>query len=279
MSWDLASFQIVGDAIKKAPRTDNGEVQLSPLVFGLLQVGFYANFIVSIRRVTDHRGDVASLVRLLKEMGKKSSCITREGILKAEGMPYDFLPAKQKEAEFLSKAENGEVACVPREMDGELFADRHARIDRLAHVTERTRSPGDHVPRRLFLNLLKKIQGASRTAVTYANQYVAHAEPRDSSWRVDSGEINLTHEKLTECHIVLCQVFNFLRSEILGEGRGPLLAIPPANHFSYLDQPLAKPEDISRFRAKWDQMINESLKAGEWGMDDYEIEYRSTAQA
>ena len=71
VAWDLASFETIGEAIRLARREGNNPPKVPPLIVNLLRVGFYANLFVSIRRLVDPRGDVSSLIRILKEMKKK----------------------------------------------------------------------------------------------------------------------------------------------------------------------------------------------------------------
>jgi hypothetical protein len=160
MTWDLASFTIIGEAIDLAPKTPNGGPQVSPLVCNLLQVGFYANLLVSLRRLTDDRKDVVSLRRVLTDMKKKAICFTRAAILAAEAMPYDHEPIRRREQELSDEAikEGGSIYGL----GWEHILDRHETIDHLSNVDGRKRAPDDHVPKRVFANLLGKVESCTK---------------------------------------------------------------------------------------------------------------------
>jgi hypothetical protein len=52
-----------------------------------------------------------------------------------------------------------------------------------------------------------------------------------------------------------------------------MLAFPTYDHFAFIDRPLVASSDVSRLRAKWDALQEESFKAGAWGIAEYEAEF------
>ena len=222
VAWDLASFETIGEAIRLARREGDNSPKVPPLIVNLLRVGFYANLFVSIRRLVDPRGDVSSLTRILKEMKRKSGCINRKAMLSAEGIPYDYLPAKQEQELLLRQAilEKAGGLNVPPHLDWELFAARHEVIDRLTGTTEKRRLESDHIPRHLFDNLISWVEKVAKQATDYANQFVAHASEPESPSRSNVENVSISHGNLVECYKCLCNVYNFIRCEILGVGRG-----------------------------------------------------------
>ena len=271
MTWDLASFTIIGEAINLAPKTPKGSPQVSPLVYNLLQVGFYANLLISLRRLTDDGRGVVSLTRVLMDMKKKTSCFTRAAILAAEGMPYEYEPIRRREQDLLNYAmTEGETVYG---LGWEHISDRHETIDRLTSVIAEERTPDDHVSKRVFTNLLGKVESCTKQVKKYAGSFVAHAAEKTSAHRIDAEQINLTHGELIKCHRTLCEVFNFTRCRLLGDGSGPMLAFPTYDHFAFIDRPLVAASDVSKLRAKWGVLQEESFKISGWGIAGYEEEF------
>jgi hypothetical protein len=276
LSWDLAAFETIGEAIRSAPRNQDGSAEFPPLVFNLIRIGFYANFFISLRRITDANPRTVSLVSILKKMQANAACLTRSEILSAENIPYDYSCARKKQDEML----RAEIAystgglCIPPELDWERFEERHATLDRLMGVTRATRDPSNAIPKAVFSRLLGKVNRVVREAKDYTNKFVAHAElPGPKRLKVE--QLQITHGKLVECCKCLGQVFNFMRSEILGAGGGPLLPFPVGDHLAYLDRPIASAETMSKLREKWDKMLDASWTESAWSIDDYESEFCS----
>jgi len=280
LSWDVAAFTIIGEAISLSPRNEHGRRKVNSLVIELLRVGFYSNLLSSLRRLTDRRKDTVSLTRILTEMKENARHFSRAAILSAEEKPYDYEPIKEAESLFVQRSlQLGEPFSIPSELDWEIIADRHERIDRLTGKDESSRQPDDHLPKRLFGNLLKKIESDSCEVEVYANNFVAHAAGKSTETRKKADEIELAHGKLIKCHRSLCEVFNFVRSTILGDSSGPMLAYPAFDHFAFIDEPMVLSADVPKLRDCWERLQNESLEHADWGVDAYEAAFGNHPQA
>ncbi len=279
LSWDVAAFTIIGEAIKLSPRNEIGRRKVNSLIIDLLRVGFYSNLLSSLRRLTDRRKGTVSLTRILMEMNENSRHFTRSAILSAENKPYDYAPIRKAEELFVQQnLQPGKVINIPSELDWEVIADRHERIDRLVRKDESSRQPDDHLPKRLFENLLQKIESDSHEVELYANNFVAHAAGKNSETRKKADEIELAHDKLMKCHRSLCEVFNFVRSTILGDSSGPTLAYPAFDHFAFIDQPIVSSADVPKLRDCWERLHKESFEFAAWGVDAYQAEYCNRPQ-
>ena len=285
MAWDAAAFRVINEARRLAPCTPDGDVKLNGLVHGLLNRGFFISQMVSIRRQVDVYGldgkkGVYSLTGLLMDVQEHQNLLTRKSIFEAENLEYDVESLRRAHDDYArAQIEKGKRAfSTPANLDWQLIERRHQDVDRLADVAPTARSPEDTILAEVFTNLLAKLKDPCLKVKDHVDKFIAHAATPESRAGVRADEAGLALNLLWESHRILCQVISFLSVHIFGGASFHPLPYPQFDQFQYIDKPLVAPDKVEGLRALWKQYENESHDWGQWGMNDYELEF-AKAQA
>jgi hypothetical protein len=169
------------------PSDPFGNVQLSGLVHGLIEQGFFVSQMAAIRRLSDTypldgTKGVISLTGLLNDIIAHHHLLTRRSIFDAEHIEYDHTAIEQRFLKFhKEKCEAGEIAYfVPRDCSSFDHDRRHKHMDFLAGVEPSKRQPSDQIRRTLLENLKEKISGPCQKVNDYVNKFIAHAATPES---------------------------------------------------------------------------------------------------
>jgi hypothetical protein len=275
VTWDLAVFRIVQESLKFVPQDQHGRPQINGPLLELLAGSFFKNFMVFLRRMTDGRQDVISLFRILDDMQRDSSLITRGAIFEAEGLSYDYEPIKQKEHDWrMEQLALGHTSVnIPSEYHWEFSEDRHRAIDSMVKTTADKRSPLDRIPRQLFENLKSRMVGLAGPVKTHVDHFLAHSASQERRQISSADEISITFNQLRKAHQVLCETASFLSFAILGESTGQWLAYPQYDPLEFLEMPFSSADGIGNLRQKWDEMNQESQAWSNWHVDEYDQEF------
>jgi len=273
MVWEAAVFRVINEARGYAPTDSKGKVQLSGTMHQLINDCFFVSQAAAIRRLVD-RGPpgassaaegakgVYSLYGLLADIQRHWHLLTREHILAAEGVPYDFEPIREKANEYSVQQREAVIRAYmePEELDWRTPARRHEQIDRLTGTSKDRRTRGDSVRPELLQNLIDKLQSACRAVKKYTDMRIAHAAAPGSMATVTSAEINITLGHLWEAHEVICRVVHLVGLHILGTSINSHLAVPQFEQFEYIDRPLVSVANIPKLYDVWqdyDRLNNE----------------------
>ena len=278
MAWDAAAFQVVNKARGLAPSEPEGGVQLNGLMHRLLDRGFFISQMVAVRRLMDTyplegKQAVYSLIGLLKDMCDNRCLFTREAMLDAEGLEYDYEPIRKKADQYAIEQERaGHTAySLPPNLAWFTHEDRHKDIDRLVDTRSQNRQPNDTIPEEVFANLKHKVEAACEDVKNHATKFIAHASTPGS--RAQVNQITLNH--LWEAHRNLCQVTGFLAIYILGDSCPPFLTVPQYNQFKYIERPLIDRDQVGELQELWQQFDKDCRDWSQWGLNDYEQEFQN----
>jgi len=278
MTWNAASFQVINEARRHAPRDQDDEVRLNGLMHSLLNRCFFETHMMGIRRLTDAsyplegpRG-VYSLGALLEDMKALHYLFQREAMFEAEGLEYDYEAIRQKFQSW-SLQSDAPGGAVPADMSWSMSQARHAQLDRLCGVPPDARSPEDTVGTECFYNLEQKIAEACNDVCTHVSKFIAHSATPHSRECVNADEVGITLEHLWDAHRSICQVTHFLAIFVLGNSCPEFLATPQYDQFKYMDQPLIEPSLKPLLQEFWHELGRDFRGWSQYGLDDYEEEF------
>lgn len=249
MIWNAAAFRVTIKAREIADPDAEDGVQLSGLLFDLVDSTFFDSQLAAVRRLTDNykrtgRKGVYSLISLIKEMKDNAAMFTRANIVKAERLPIRFSRMLRQGGQ--------------KHVKGRLAEIRHEKIDALCRVTAGRRSPTDTIKPIVFDRLKRKITQACGAVSTHATKFVAHASTPESVRASSHSRQSLAMTKVWSAHEELCKAAAFISIDLLGDSFPPPLAIPAYDQFVYLDRPTVKTADMNLIRELWDAFDRET---------------------
>jgi hypothetical protein len=280
--WDAAAFRVINEARALAAPAEDGGVQLNGLTHALINDCFAESQFSGIRRLVDNHSidgarGVYSLASLLRDMEKMSALMTREHLLSAERLPYNYEPDKQafldelasKHATAKARFERTGTSPLPSvhlPLPWHFSERRHQHIDALCGVAAGKRACTDTIPADLFKRLEKKLARACDPIARRTDKFIAHAATPQSRAVVKADEMRVTLADLWAAHQAICEIGNFLGSYVLGECPLGGLAIPQYDPFTYIERPLVSKANIARLRKAWNDYQQETNGWETWGL-------------
>ena len=267
MTWDAASFRMINESRGLAPIDKKGEPELSGLMYSLINRGFFATFIVAVRRLMDASSPrtgpkgVYSLSILFADMKAHRHLLTRKAILEAEEIPYDF--------ESIQDSANAYASGMYLRMSSER---RHKMIDVLADVAPGSRQPEDTLQEAVFLNLEAKASKACEAIAAHATKFIAHASTPESRATLKIQQVP-TLGMLWKAHKHLCQVAGFLTICVLGASCPGFLPTPQYDQFRYIERPLISEPLVEHLCTRWHDFHRECQDWSQWGLEEYTQEF------
>jgi hypothetical protein len=258
MIWDCAFFQCINEARRYAAKDDKGNIKRNGSLHSFINQSFFKTQLLSIRRLVDKRSDVYSLHRLIEDIKKNSSILTRKNILDTHNLPYDY---KKARADFDNNTDwtQGPV-FEPNEIGHSEYI--HRQIDSLTGITTDERRPDDLIPDNILKQLDDKLVSIDELC-KYVNKFIAHSATPESR-EVIPDEIKEALGKILNAHKIICETASFIGNKILFCGFGYVLPIPrygPFDQFDvfeYLDEPIASKETIEKVRQVWEKYKTET---------------------
>ena len=267
MTWDVAVFQIIVEAVGLAS-SDKSGIKLNDLLLTFLKKNFYTSFLVFTRRMVDNSKSANSLYRILDSMDRNSHYMTRENIFLAEKLEYDYSPIQQAEREWL-KQQTERCVAVPQRFHWEFSADRHTQLDFLCDSSSTARTAKDVVSKRHLKNLKRRIGTAASDAKVHVDSFIAHSAKLATRIPKKADEISITFHQLLACHQAFCEVTSFLAIYLLGKSSGQWLAYPQYDQFRHIARPFVTSANVPKLKEKWDQLTHDSESWSNWGIEDY----------
>jgi len=260
-TWDSAVFQCINEARRYAPRGNDGEPELNATVHEYINRSFFETQAIAIRRLLDSRNDVVSLHRLIKDVQRNCSLLTRAGLLAAHEYPYDYEQERAKLREEYGKgspqrAGQGLINCAHSET-------MHGFMDALAGVDSSLRKPTDTARPEIFAWLLHRLDNCEEI-FQYVNKFLAHSATPDSRARVSADDLNITLGKVFDAHRVICETVAFIGMKILYRSFGNFLAIPQYDQFRHFERPWVTKETVKKLRKFWDEYDKKTRQWEDW---------------
>jgi len=265
-----AVFRVINRARYLAPPLDNGGVALCGLVHEFIDRCFIDSQFNAIRRLLDrHPADgkksVYSLYRLVADMETHASLFTRENILAAQGIEYDYARLRKAWQEEERKLiESGATSwCVPPEYDWGPSEDRHKHLDRLTRVSQSDRTRNDVVRPEVLAALKDGLKELDEIR-TYADKNIAHAASRESREAYNADQIRMTLGHIWRAHEVICRITNVLSRFILTGTHHIFLPLFEPRWIEYVDRPFVDPKDTNQLVETWGAYWEEISSWVDW---------------
>ena len=274
MLWDAAAYNIVVGARAGAEREADRELKINALTHRLLDRCFFQSQLMGIRRLlemespTDKKRGVYSLAWLVSDLKKQQPMFTRRNLFAAFNRSMDYEAIASAEHDFCEKQRCAGVDSfyIPREFDAASSASLHADIDRLCGVSADSRKDGDVIHARVFEGLtfqLARIEGLCH----HVNKFVAHAATPASRDVLDETALRVTYSQIREAQEILCRTCQFIDGFLLRQTSHHGVPLVAGDPLKYIDQPLARRDQVEVLRASWADFERE---AASWGTTDLE---------
>lgn len=262
LAWDLAAFEAFVGIVRDAQGDEDGNQQVNPLVFHLINQGFWLGAFMAVRRLLDRgaiRGPegVCSLRAIVNDVRAARNHLTRRVYVEdISGVPYNYELTRRRQLEF-AEAQEEAAFWMPRDLWPETSHQRHVEFDWLSGVEAGSSRDSDLIREEIFDRLNARLNGLDAIA-EHATVHFAHAATQASrEGRVlegfNLGEVKDALRMLTQTAELVGRWFCFT-------GTGDVLPTAQFDQFAHLDRPLFQ-ADPDALRATWEQFAAE---VGTW---------------
>lgn len=254
MVWTDVSFKVlthfaIGD--------ENNGLN-NPLLSEALLNGHVATQILAIRRLMDDRNkDIISLRKLVKDLKRNFTLLTRENYVCFDGLPYDYEAVQLKEMmEHAGMAFFWGERSGPRAHSVSRMA--HEQFDRLVGVDAAKRSREDRLPATLLTTIETWLDGSGADELAeWSHAYLAHAGGPEARKRI--ADLMVTANKITDAIKALARVTEAISASLLFAGgrTNALMPVAQFNPFEKLDNPIMRGGGEADAYNLWHQLSDE----------------------
>jgi hypothetical protein len=275
MIWDSAVYQSINEARAFAATDDKGQLQLNGMVHQFIDRCFFDTQMMAIRRLLDKETrpgerSVTSLWRLLDDMEKHVSMLTREHILDALGLPYEY----EKTLGDIRERDCFTGSVKPMVMGKDAWVCKkseyaHKCIDAFAGVRASQRSPGDAVRVAVIQWLKGRLQECKRIH-KYVDKFLAHSATPESRVGLMDEETKITLGQILAAHKVICQIAEFIVQNLSLGSIGNPLRTCVFDQFEHFEKSWATDETLTRLQEWWHGYY---VSTHQWLKWDWQNEY------
>jgi hypothetical protein len=256
MVWTDVAFK----TLTKLAVGDEGNALNNHLMIEALLDGHVATQVLAIRRLVDPRNDdIISLRRLVNDLRRNFSLLTRENYVCFDGLPYNYETVRLQE--IMAHAEKGFYwgeRSGPRAHGTSELA--HRQFDKLTGIDPAKRSREDRLPvsRLTIVEKWLADSGADDLA-KWSHAYLAHAGGPESRKRIADAELMVTANKITDAIKALARVTEAISAWLLcADGRtNALMPTAQFNPFEKLDMPIMQTGGEAAAYKLWHQLSDE----------------------
>lgn len=249
MLWDAAVFYAINEARKYATTDAQGNPELNKLVHGLINRSFLKTRSLSIRKLYSRKNSF-SLGRLINDMEKNSKLLTRENILSALGLPYDYEEAIKEGHRTNNSKMIGEGACSDYV---------HKNVDLLTGVKPAQRQPNDTVQDGVF-DRLNKLLGKCEPIDNFVDKIVAHTTPSNKNLKISLAKIYKAHGRIVKIAV-------YIGRYLLDESSQWTNFLPSwagNNKFEHFEKPWVRQKDITKLENFWSRYERHIKQLSKW---------------
>ncbi len=270
MLWRSAFYRSVNESRLSLPKDADGETMANGSLHELLHEGYITIHTVLIRRLLDTTKGVNSLYKLIHDIENNAALLTRENVLKVRGLEYDYEPAKTAASEeaFAEAQKQGKTAYT---MSGAGWHEAecwHMFCDELCGTEERQRSKADCPNKKQFTDLRNALREEGHAAISYVNNYIAHAAPEDRRQALSNDDNKLTLEKLWSAERAIVRAASLISRCIIEGVHIGGVPIPQFDQFRYLDQAFAPTDAIPAMERAWHEHTCDIYACRNWSWRD-----------
>jgi hypothetical protein len=237
------------------PRGDMNEganiAARSGILAHMLDQGYVATQVLAIRRLLDGRRDVFSIRRLLDDIKKNRTTITRENFVAYDGTPYE-----PDGWQSLPPSDEARIWGIDAPGFSRFLrsSERHKMFDKLSGAQPSNRSRRNIVRIEIFDKLESWLDSAElEKLVTLSHKFFAHAADAASRNTLTYSGVSLKDIEAAQKAII--SVERAITDDILfiGEGRD-VVAMAPLGFLSGLDSVYVTKETVAEMDAHWDEL-------------------------
>ncbi len=269
MSENYLAYRVINESRRLAIERAEPSAALNPLVAMFIDNGYYAIQGLAVRRLTDDRGDVISLARLIKEIKANAHLFTREILVCFDGAPFDLEPARirREEQEDLQREKHRAEHCVgvtryanqPPASGPDAWEkarDRHLVVDKLSGKTGQERSRCDLISPNIFDRLSRTLEStAIKQMRTLSNKRIAHAADANSRQATKHKSV-ISFFRLDAAHRSLIMTAQSI-SVVLGAEPIAPAATAPFDLFEHLDSSWLTSGDKNELNECWANLVRQ----------------------
>ena len=262
MIWYDTVFRTINEARKIHVENKSEGTGLNGPMMNLIDRGYVASQVLSIRRLTDlnyHHPSksVISLIRLIDDIENSIPFFTRESYVCHDGAPYDW-------------SHNEPFSIQQRHWEY-----RQKNFDILSGVVPNHRKRSDRLKETVIKKLKKELKVCDEMR-TYANNFLAHASDPDSKTNIDELPQKITLKKFDECYRTITEGAWFINAVILYESGLGGVPVPQYDQLIHLDRPIVTSKNIKILDEFW---LKRSSEVHGWELFKWEEKFGYVSKA
>ncbi len=228
----------------------------SPTLAYLLDQGYVVSQVLSLQKLLDDRNDVISVKRLLKDVEKHRSLITREVYVAGTGFPYDY----NSWSDAADKTDPMVQMWGIQTPGLNQFADSkhlHEIFDQLSGKKADQRTRDDVIPKSVFRTMDGWISGPSADEISsIRHNFIAHSA---DAVRLGSAQFKgVKFTQIDDLQRAIVRVARALTDHVLSiRIASEVVPRAPLGIFSRLDLPYSPSDAETLMHQRWDHLSEE----------------------
>ena len=258
--WNQMARMIIDEVWFKAViriRDRAGQPPMNPHLWNTFITGYAITQSLAIRRLTEGKEGVASLLAIVKKIRGNAALLTREVVVGYDGTPMDvgqLFEVMVHSVEYKDGSQVGSSDPVATQKWSD--ADHaHMAFDRLRDAAmEAPRAPADRISDTVLNGVETALTSEAIRRVRYqCDKYLAHADLSDLSGGLASPTYNDIHESVQ----TLVEVKQFLCADFFNHSSGSVVPTYQGDQFADLSVPLVPPMPVEAYRKAWNEVQTE----------------------
>ncbi|MDE2465341.1 MAG: hypothetical protein KGO02_16755 [Alphaproteobacteria bacterium] len=264
--WNQMARMIIDEVWFKAViriRERVGQPPVNPHLWNTFIAGYAITQSLAIRRLTEGRDGVASLLAIVRKIRGNVALLTREVVVGHDGTSMDVGLLFDEMARSVEYDVSGDVG-KPDPVATQRWSDAdhaHVAFDRLRDAEMGApRSPVDRISDVILGRLEAALTSNAINRVRYqCDKYLAHADLSDLSWGLSSPTYNDIHESIQ----TLVEVKQFLCADFFNHSSGSVVPTYQGDQLVDLSVPLVPLMQIETYHEVWAEVVDEVERWGD----------------
>ena len=258
--WNQLARMIIDEVWFKAViriRERVGQPPMNPHLWNTFITGYAITQSLAIRRLTEGKGGVASLLAIVRKIKNNVSLLTREVMVGHDGTSMDVPGLLEEMADSVEYGEGGHIG-KPDPLATQRWSDAdhaHVAFDRLRDADMGApRSPVDRVSDVVLDRLITALTSDAIKRVRYqCDKYLAHADLSDLS----GGLVGPTYNDIHESVQTLVEVKQFLCADFFNHSSGSVVPTYQGDQLANLSVPLVPSMPAETYHEAWNKVVAE----------------------
>lgn len=253
-----AAFRLFNEA-RRFSTPEKPTSAVAPLLASMLDQGFVASQILQICKLVDGDPKVISVRRLLNDMRKHRSLVTREFFVCHDGLPYDVgAAAKRVWAGMPLSVDKAIVTSMPTTGPDAYDSAEHAHavFDRLSGTAEDRRCRKDMILKSAFEQIEERLEDASiKKLRILRNKFVAHAADENSRASAGVDAFGVSLKELEAAQRCVVGVAQRIELDLLMGSDRRFVGFPGFTDLEHLELPFLPDDRKEEMQAWWESHL------------------------